>query len=262
MQIAGARAKNVAMFALNGCNRECFANEESGVLQCSKSRRGMRLDFFRNRGLTARKGGCRRIGEFLRAAGLVSEEEISSLLNILYKQGNNLRLGDALSHYGLLKPKTVQYFVDQFVLPLSQSKPESKSVTNLDVERMFGRGEYVLVVQHKKQLFGHMLRSRMYSIGRERRSNIQILDEYISRRHAFLIRGEKNSANPNGTYEILDCGRVSKYSKNSIYVNGKRVHYGVLKPGDKIQFGPRIYARFMSLESVQDKLTKFVQVWG
>ena len=64
-------------------------------------------------------------------------------------------------------------------------------------------------------------------IGRAGGSQVQLLEEAVSRRHAEIL------ASPDG-HLLRDLG-----SENGTYVNGKRKKEHLLQPGDVIQVGPR-----------------------
>ena len=216
------------------------------------------LAFFSNgdAGSVAKQKGCRRIGEFLRAAGLVSEDEIQFVLQELDRQSRSLKLGDALVEQGLIKQSTVDYFADQFILKdrglLDETGDEIRaqlSDRELDVDSQFQQEEFLLVIRQNEQFSSHTLRTRMYSIGREKGNDIVIDDPFISRRHAYLIRSQEEGTQQT-TYEVLDCGKRNKYSTNGIFVNGKKIKHHALKYGDLINLGPKTQARFLPIEGV------------
>ena len=214
------------------------------------------INFFNNKnaGVSAKQKGCRRIGEFLRAAGLVSEEEIRFVLQDLERQGRRLKIGEALVEQGLVKQSTIEYFANQFIDEDAttdgiERKPDQpqKLREALDVDKQFQQEEFLLVVRSKDQFSSHTLRTRMYSIGRDTGNDIVVNDSFVSRRHAYLIRTQ-NDDNDQTTYEVLDCGKRGTYSRNGIFVNGRKVKHQALKYGDVIHIGPKIQARFLPVE--------------
>ncbi|MEN9222592.1 MAG: hypothetical protein Q6M04_09160, partial [Thermostichus sp. BF3_bins_97] len=70
------------------------------------------IRFFSDEGYAARLSGCRRLGEYLQAAGLVTDEELQRALQIHRQSG--LRLGETLVQQGLLRPSTANYFAHTF----------------------------------------------------------------------------------------------------------------------------------------------------
>ncbi|GAB4218005.1 MAG: hypothetical protein OHK0012_24890 [Synechococcales cyanobacterium] len=69
------------------------------------------IKFFSDEGYLARLLGCRRIGEYLRAAGLVSEADVEEALSMVPP---GTRLGEALAKKGVLSPATADYFATHF----------------------------------------------------------------------------------------------------------------------------------------------------
>ncbi|MEN9204910.1 MAG: hypothetical protein Q6K99_05575 [Thermostichales cyanobacterium BF4_bins_65] len=69
------------------------------------------IQFFSDEGYLARLLGCRRIGEYLRAAGLVTKEDVEEALQMIPPA---TRLGEALSQRGVLNPATADYFAKTF----------------------------------------------------------------------------------------------------------------------------------------------------
>ena len=214
------------------------------------------IAFFSNvdAGSEAKQKGCRRIGEFLRAAGLVSEDEIQFVLQELNNQSRKLKLGDALVEQGLLKQSTVDYFANQFIPqkrdPVDEDSDKTRTQSSdqaLDVDSQFQQEDFLLIVRRNEQFSSHTLRTRMYSIGRDPGNDIVIEDPFISRRHAYLIRTQVEGKNQT-TYEVLDCGKRNKYSTNGVYVNGKKIKHKALKTGDLINLGPKTQARFLPIE--------------
>jgi hypothetical protein len=73
------------------------------------------LRFFVDWGNAALQQGCRRIGEFLKVAGLVTEAEIQHALAQLQRQNRSLPLGLALTELGIVPEGTADYFAAQFI---------------------------------------------------------------------------------------------------------------------------------------------------
>ncbi|MDX2272203.1 MAG: hypothetical protein NW237_09695 [Cyanobacteriota bacterium] len=69
------------------------------------------IKFFSDEGYSAKLFGCRRIGEYLQAAGLVTEADLQAALQD-NRQGR--RLGEALADRGLIRPSTADYFARTF----------------------------------------------------------------------------------------------------------------------------------------------------
>lgn len=69
------------------------------------------IKFFSENGKSAQQAGCQSLGDFLRAAGLVTDDQLQDILNSA-QWGH--RLGDLLVDRGILKPATVDYFLRRF----------------------------------------------------------------------------------------------------------------------------------------------------
>ncbi|MEN9262243.1 MAG: hypothetical protein Q6L60_14905 [Thermostichus sp. HHBFW_bins_43] len=79
------------------------------------------IRFFSDEGYVARLSGCRRLGEYLRAAGLVTDEELQRALQIHRQSG--LRLGETLVQQGLIRPSTANYFAHTFTQAQQPDQP-------------------------------------------------------------------------------------------------------------------------------------------
>lgn len=69
------------------------------------------IKFFGDSGSSARLSGCCRIGEYLRAAALVTEDEIEVAL---MSRPSGRRLGESLVDLGVIKSATAEYFARTF----------------------------------------------------------------------------------------------------------------------------------------------------
>jgi pSer/pThr/pTyr-binding forkhead associated (FHA) protein len=106
---------------------------------------------------------------------------------------------------------------------------------------------HLLVVNDDtKQPREYPLGGDVYSIGRAPSSNIRLYSLFVSRRHATLIRQQKE----NGTYsyKIVDGDGKGQLSANGILIDnrklqGKSQSYE-LKDGDEIIFGPGVSAKY------------------
>ncbi len=79
------------------------------------------IRFFSDEGYAAKLSGCRRLGEYLQAAGLVNAEELQQALQI-HRQ-NGLRLGETLVQQGLIRPSTANYFAHTFTQAQQTERP-------------------------------------------------------------------------------------------------------------------------------------------
>jgi len=85
--------------------------ELSRMIQMVAGLHPQTVKFFNDEGYLARLLGCRRIGEYLQAAGLVTKEDVEDALQMIPP---GTRLGEALSQKGVLNPATADYFAKTF----------------------------------------------------------------------------------------------------------------------------------------------------
>ncbi len=78
------------------------------------------IRFFSDEGYAAKLSGCRRLGEYLQAAGLVNAEELQQALQVHRQSG--LRFGETLVQQGLIRPSTANYFAHTF----TQAQPTER----------------------------------------------------------------------------------------------------------------------------------------
>jgi hypothetical protein len=70
------------------------------------------VKFFGNGGYAARLAGCKRIGDYLQAAGLVTEAQIQAALS---QRQPGQKLGEVLAMQGVIRAMTADYFARTFV---------------------------------------------------------------------------------------------------------------------------------------------------
>jgi pSer/pThr/pTyr-binding forkhead associated (FHA) protein len=85
-----------------------------------------------------------------------------------------------------------------------------------------------------------ILKKTSYSIGRGKQCDIPIHSPFVSRHHATILRRFRD--NGNVYYEIVDGDGRGNFSANGILVNGRKLTSHELKHGDKIVFGPQVFA--------------------
>ncbi len=79
------------------------------------------IRFFSDEGYAAKLSGCRRLGEYLQAAGLVNAEELQQALQVHRQSG--LRFGETLVQQGLIRPSTANYFAHTFTQAQPTERP-------------------------------------------------------------------------------------------------------------------------------------------
>lgn len=107
--------------------------------------------------------------------------------------------------------------------------------------------EFTLSIYHVSKPCSYILRGDAYAVGREQTNAIRVVNRFVSRRHAYLVRVPSQTARSGFTYCLIDGTRKGKSSTNGIFVNGVRVATHYLKSGDVIYFGPEVKALFFEV---------------
>jgi hypothetical protein len=110
--------------------------------------------------------------------------------------------------------------------------------------------EFTLSVCHPVRPCSYILRESIYTIGRDPSNAIQIVNRFVSRRHAYLVRVPTKSNRTGFTYCLVDGNRKGQSSTNGVFVNGTRVATHYLRSGDVIYFGPEIRAYFFEVARI------------
>jgi pSer/pThr/pTyr-binding forkhead associated (FHA) protein len=100
--------------------------------------------------------------------------------------------------------------------------------------------DHILTVEDDKGRREILMKKNKYSMGRSQQCDIRIYSLFVSRHHATLIR--QFDENGYAYYELVDGDGSGKLSSNGILVNGDKVHRKTLKHGDKMVFGPQVFA--------------------
>ncbi|HEY9801866.1 MAG TPA: FHA domain-containing protein [Leptolyngbyaceae cyanobacterium] len=90
----------------------------------------------------------------------------------------------------------------------------------------------------------------LYSIGRDKEANIRLVSQFVSRRHATLVRLPKGNDN-SYYYRIVDGDGKGKPSSNGLMINGRKIPAHDLKNEDEIVFGPKVRAIYYLLKNTQ-----------
>lgn len=97
-----------------------------------------------------------------------------------------------------------------------------------------------LIINDDKGRQEIILENSTYSLGRDMRCDIVLHSQFVSRRHATLIKIA--DCDGGDRYRILDGGTDGKASANGLIINGQKVSIWDLEDGDKIFFGSQVYA--------------------
>ncbi|MEN9519189.1 MAG: hypothetical protein RLZZ381_1777 [Cyanobacteriota bacterium] len=101
------------------------------------------------------------------------------------------------------------------------------------------REEHILIVTDGKGHREVRLQDQIYSMGRSAQCNILLQSQFVSRHHATLVRRQEED---HYYYRIIDGDSEGKNSVNGLLINGKKVRFHDLKPGDRVVFGPQVEA--------------------
>ena len=100
--------------------------------------------------------------------------------------------------------------------------------------------DHFFIVEDDKGRREVLLRDPCYSIGRQKECNILLHSQFVSRRHATLLRclAEDGSS----YYRIVDGTPEGPNSANGLLINGSKATDKDLEHGDEIVFGPQVFA--------------------
>ena len=88
----------------------------------------------------------------------------------------------------------------------------------------------------------------VYSIGRDKDCDIRLVSQFVSRRHATLVRLPRDDSSHSYYYRIVDGDAKGKASSNGLMINGRRIPAHDLKNEDDIVFGPQVRAIYYLLQ--------------
>lgn len=107
---------------------------------------------------------------------------------------------------------------------------------------------HILIIQDEQGRKEFTLDRQMYSIGRDRLCDIRLFSQFVSRRHAMLVRLQRESNKHNHYYRIMDGDAKGNKSANGLMINGRRTSVHDLRNGDEIVFGPQVSAIYYLLQ--------------
>lgn len=107
--------------------------------------------------------------------------------------------------------------------------------------------QFIAFVQDSEGLRRIVLDKPFYSVGRDASCDIRLYSKYASRHHAVLVL-KTSESEPRG-YDIKDGDGKGHQSTNGLIVNGHKCRDRVLENGDTIIFGPKVWLRYVVLDS-------------
>jgi pSer/pThr/pTyr-binding forkhead associated (FHA) protein len=104
---------------------------------------------------------------------------------------------------------------------------------------------HLLIIEDNKGRREFTLDSSVYSVGRDPKCDIRLVSQFVSRRHATLVRLPHEDGSY--YYRIVDGNLKGKPSANGLLINGRKLQAHDLKDEDKIVFGPQVHAIYYLL---------------
>jgi len=105
---------------------------------------------------------------------------------------------------------------------------------------------HLLIIEDDKGRKEFPLSSDVYSIGRDPKSDIRLFSQFVSRRHATLVRRHREDGSP--YYRIVDGNLKGKPSSNGLMINGRKLQAHDLEDEDEVVFGPQVSAKYYLLK--------------
>ncbi|MGB7440643.1 MAG: FHA domain-containing protein [Coleofasciculaceae cyanobacterium] len=108
---------------------------------------------------------------------------------------------------------------------------------------------HLLIVEDDNGRKEFSLTESVYSIGRDPNSDIRLISQFVSRRHATLVLAKRKDGSQ--YYRIVDGNLKGKNSSNGLLINGHKLHSSEshdLHDLDEIVFGPNVTAKYYLLK--------------
>jgi len=110
--------------------------------------------------------------------------------------------------------------------------------------------QHLLIVEDDKGRKEFPLENSVYSIGRESTCDIRLYSQFVSRRHATLVRRPREDGSY--YYRIVDGDLKGKLSANGLLINGRKLQAHDLEDEDAIVFGPQVRAVYYLIKPTLD----------
>jgi len=122
--------------------------------------------------------------------------------------------------------------------------------------------EFTLCIHDGRRPCSYILKGAAFAIGRDPSNAIRIVNRFVSRRHAYLVRVPTGSSRSGFTYCLIDGNRKGAASTNGVVVNGRRIATHYLASGDVIRFGPEVTAYFFEVAPLRPTHNPFSGLAG
>jgi len=107
---------------------------------------------------------------------------------------------------------------------------------------MPNQSTHLLIVEDDKGRRVFTLEDPLYSIGRTSDVDIRLFSQFVSRRHATLVRREREDGSV--YYRIVDGNLKGKPSAKGLIINGQKLQAHDLEDEDEIVFGSQVSAKY------------------
>ncbi|PMB53532.1 peptide-binding protein [Fischerella thermalis CCMEE 5201] len=107
---------------------------------------------------------------------------------------------------------------------------------------------HILILEDDQGRKEFTLERPIYSIGRDRECDIRLVSQFVSRRHATLVRLPRDDNSKSYYYRIVDGDAKGKPSSNGLMINGRKLAAHDLKNEDEVVFGPQVRAIYYLLK--------------
>lgn len=107
---------------------------------------------------------------------------------------------------------------------------------------------HLLIIEDDQGRKEFILDRPVYSIGRDRDCDVRLISQFVSRRHATLVRLPRDDHQSGFYYRIVDGDAKGKPSSNGLMINGRRMPAHDLKNEDEVVFGPQVRAIYYLLK--------------
>ena len=104
---------------------------------------------------------------------------------------------------------------------------------------------HLLIIEDDKGQRHFTLENSVYTIGRDPKCDICLVSQFVSRRHATLVKLPKEDGY---YYRIQDGSPKGKPSVNGLLINGHKLQGHDLQNKDVVVFGPKVRAMYFLLE--------------
>jgi pSer/pThr/pTyr-binding forkhead associated (FHA) protein len=105
---------------------------------------------------------------------------------------------------------------------------------------------HLLIVEDEKGRREFLLDAPTYTIGRDANCDIRLISQFVSRRHATLMRFPQTDGTH--VYCLVDGNPEGSLSANGLLVNGRKLHRHDLQNEDEVIFGPQVRAIYYLLK--------------